>query len=161
MSEFGYVGRILEVDLSQRSTTQVPTAEYAKRFIGGRGIAAKIYWDKASPQVKAFDPENHLIYITGPITGFTGLASSRWQVCGKSPAMDPESFSYSNLGGSWGVWLKYAGYDGIVVHGASERPVYLFIHDGKTEIREAAHLWGQTAIEVCDALKAEHEKKVK
>ncbi|MBW1800505.1 MAG: hypothetical protein JRJ85_07215 [Deltaproteobacteria bacterium] len=161
MSRFGYTGRILKIDLSCKRSEDIPTAVYAERFIGGRGIAARIYWDSVPPRVRAFDPENHLIYMTGPVTGFPGVASSRWQICGKSPAMDPESFSYANLGGSWGVWLKYAGCDGLIVHGTSDKPVYLFIHNGHTEIRDAVHLWGKTAIEVCDELKAELGKKVK
>ncbi len=161
MGEFGYAGKILKVDLSKKKTTVIPTNDFAGRFIGGRGIGAKIYWDNVPPQVKAFDPENYLICITGPITGFTGLASSRWQVCGKSPAMDPEAFSYANLGGGWGVWLKYAGYDGIVVHGASDRPVYLSINNDNAEIRDASPLWGQPAMAACDTLKAELGEKTK
>jgi aldehyde:ferredoxin oxidoreductase len=161
MQEFGYAGKILKVDLSREKTVSIPTTDYAKRFLGGRGIAAKIYWDNESSQVKAYEPDNHLIYITGPMTGFSGLASSRWQVCGKSPTMDPESFSYANLGGGWGVWLKYAGFDGIDVYGASDRPVFLFLHDGHAEIKEAASLWGQTSIDSCDALKAELGERVR
>jgi aldehyde:ferredoxin oxidoreductase len=69
--------------------------------------------------------------------------------------MDPESFSYANLGGSWGAWLKYAGYDGIVIRGKAERPVYLYLDSGKVEIRDAAHLWGRTSTDTEDTLKAE------
>lgn len=161
VAEFGYAGKILKVDLSQKRTAELQTADYADRFLGGRGIAARIYWDEVAGQVKAFDPENCLIFMTGPLAGFSGFAGSRWQVCGKSPAMDPESFSYASLGGSWGVWLKYAGYDGVVIQGESEGPVYLFITDGGVEIRDATSLWGKTSIEVCDSLKAELGKKVR
>jgi len=80
MGKFGYAGAILEVNLSQGHTVNLPTDEYADRFIGGRGIAAKLYWDKVSRQTKAFDPENCLIFATGPMAGFTRLAGSRWQV---------------------------------------------------------------------------------
>ena len=161
MAEFGYMGDLLDVDLTNKTTRVIQTSDFSDRFIGGRGIAAKIYWDEVSSGVNAFDPENHLIFVTGPLTGFTGLASSRWQVCGKSPAMNPGSFSYANLGGGWGTWLKYAGFDGIIVHGASDRPVYLFVHYGNAEIRDAAFLWGRTAVEACDELKAKHGEKVK
>src|SRR3990172_7679714 len=105
----GYSGKILRVDLCSGDTAVVPTLDYAERFIGGRGIAAKIYWDEAPPQAGAFDPENRLIFITGPLTGFAGFGSSRWQVYGKSPATEPEQFCYCNLGGSWGVALKFSG----------------------------------------------------
>ncbi|MBA7683275.1 hypothetical protein ES703_91637 [subsurface metagenome] len=68
-SEFGYAGKILRVDLSSGTITHVPTMDYADRFLGGRGVAAKIYWDEVSPEVKALDAENRLIFITGPLAG--------------------------------------------------------------------------------------------
>ncbi len=102
MGEYGYAGKLLRVDLSRRDIGESLTSDYADRFLGGRGIAAKIYWDEVPPETKAFDAENKLIFITGPLAGFTGLAGSRWQICGKSPINIPETFSYANLGGSWG-----------------------------------------------------------
>jgi len=81
----------------------LPTVNYAGRFLGHRGFAAKLYWDMVPCQAGAFDPENCLICVTGPVAGFTALAGNRWQVCGKSPAMEPEAFSYANLGERWGV----------------------------------------------------------
>lgn len=161
MAQFGYAGKILKIDLSDGKTTQLSTSDYADRFLGGRGIAAKIYWDMVSSQTKAFDPENCLVYMTGPLAGFTRLAGCRLQVCGKSKAMEPESFSYANLGGSWGTWLKYAGFDGIAVQGKSDKPVYLFIHDGNIQIRDASSLWGKTTFEAYDILKADLGKEVK
>ena len=94
------------------------------------------------------------------MTGFNRLAACRWQVCGKSPATDPEVFSYANLGGKWGSGLKYAGYDGLVVQGQAERPSYLYINDGAVEIRDASPLWGRSAFEAADNLKAELGKGV-
>ncbi len=155
VTEFGYAGKILRVDLSSRSTTAILTIDYADRFLGGRGIAAKIYWDEVSPHIKAFDPENRLIFVTGPLAGIPRLAGSRWQICGKSPATTPEHFCYSNLGGSWGAHLKFAGYDGIVIQGKSEKPVYIFLHDGIAEIRDASSLWGKGSVEVRETLKGE------
>ena len=141
MSEWGYAGKILVVDLTSRKASTLPTSAYASRFLGGRGIAAKIYWDMANPEVKALEPENCLIFITGPLAGFTRLAGCRWQIYGKSPEMEPEHFSYANLGGSWGAWLKYAGYDGLVVTGRADRPVYVYIDDaGSVEIKDASKI---------------------
>jgi len=160
MNEFGYAGEILKVDLSDRKITRLPTVDYAGRFLGGRGVAAKLYWDMVPPQAGAFDPENCLICVTGPVAGFTGLAGNRWQVCGKSPAMEPEAFSYANLGERWGAWLKYAGYDGLVVQGKSDRPVYLLINNYTVEIRDASSLWGRSTFEAGDSLKAELGKDV-
>ncbi|MFC2073080.1 aldehyde ferredoxin oxidoreductase N-terminal domain-containing protein [Chloroflexota bacterium] len=154
-TEFGYTGKMLRVDLSSGSTSDIATKEYADRFLGGRGIAAKLYWDEVSPDTKALDPENRLLFVTGPLTGVAGLASSRVEVCGKSPATTPEHFCYASLGGSWGVYLKFAGYDGIVVQGKSDKPVYLFIHDGICEIRNASYLWGKGAFRVREELKSE------
>jgi len=156
--QFGYAGKILRVDLSSQSATDSPTSDYSDRFLGGRGMAAKIYWDEVSPQAGAFDSENELLFVTGPLAGFPGLAGSRWQVCGRSPSTAPalpEFFSYANLGGSWGAQLKFARYDGIVVRGKSDKPVYLLVQDGKAEIRDASHLWGKGALEVREILKAE------
>ncbi len=161
MAEHGYAGTILKVDLSDGRTARLDTSEYADRFLGGRGIAAKIYWDETSPETGAYEPDNCLIFITGPLAGFTRFAGCRWQICGKSAAMDPESFSYANLGGSWGAWLKYAGYDGMVVKGRADRPVYILIDNGRFEINDASFLWGKTTIETEEALRAKFGKGVR
>jgi aldehyde:ferredoxin oxidoreductase len=154
-AEFGYAGKILKVDLSSASVSDVPTSDYADRFIGGRGIAAKIYWDEVPPEAKAFDPENRIMFMTGPMCGYPGIAGSMSQICGKSPVTNPEQFFYSNMGGSWGAHLKFAGYDGVVVHGKSEKPVYILVQDGKAELRDASSLWGKDGAEVRGILKRE------
>ena len=155
MAAFGYAGKILRVDLSSGGCSEMDTADYADSFLGGRGIAASIYWDEVSPDSGALDADNRLIFITGPLAGFTGLSGSRWGIYGKSPTTEPETYSYCNLGGSWGARLKFAGYDGVVVHGRSEKPVYIFIDDGAAQVRDASHLWGLDAVETRKALKAE------
>ncbi len=160
MAEYGYAGRILKVDLSDGVLKHLDTDVYADKFLGGRGIAAKIYWDMVPPQARAFDPENFLIFSTGPVAGFPGFAGYRWQVCGRSPAGNPEAFSYANLGGRWGAALKYAGYDGLAATGKAGKPVYLFINNDRVEIRDASHLWGRPAFEVIDILKSELGKAV-
>ena len=156
MAEYGYSGKILRVDLSSGKFSFIPTSDYSTRFLGGRGIAAKIYWDEVSPAVRALDPDNRLLFMTGPLCGFTGISGSRWVVCGKSPATDPESFTYCNLGGSWGAHLKFAGYDGVVVHGASDKPVYILIEDGNVSIADASDIWGKGNIETRRVLKQTH-----
>ena len=83
---YGYAGTILRVDLSSRKITRMPTADYADMFIGGRGIAAKIYWDEVGPEVDALSPENALLLVTGPVTGFRGIGTSRFQICGTTPS---------------------------------------------------------------------------
>lgn len=149
----GYAGDILRVDLSTGKFNKVPTDAYQDRFLGGRGIAAKIYWDEVPPTIEAFHPGNRLIFITGPIAGVPGFGGSRWQVCGKSPIH--HRFSYCNLGGSWGAELKFAGYDGLVVQGKADKPVYLFVEGDRVDLRDAAHLMGTGAISCREKLKEE------
>jgi aldehyde:ferredoxin oxidoreductase len=149
----GYAGRILRVDLSSAHTSTTPTSDYLD-LVGGRGMAAKVHWDEVPPHVGALDPENRLTFFSGPLAGFSGFASARWTICGKSPATNPEHFCYSNLGGTWGVALKSAGYDGIIVHGRSEKPVYLLIGPDGARLHDGGHLWGKGAIETRDQLKS-------
>ena len=141
----GYAGKILRVNLSTGELKAVPTENYADRFLGGRGIAAKVHWDEVSPEIGAFDPENRLCIMTGPLCGVPGFAASRWQVSGKSPLHN--TFSYCNLGGAWGAQLKFAGYDGLIIHGKSDRLSYLLIDDGKVELKDASDLKGKGAIQ--------------
>ena len=156
----GYAGQILSVDLTSGKVARLPTAHYADRFIGGRGLAAKLYWDMVPPGAGATSPENALICATGPVAGFNGFAGGRWQVCGKSAAGTSETFNYANLGGRWGTWLKYAGYDALVVRGKSEEPVYLFINNETVEVRDAAGLWGRSALEAHEDLQRQLGKGV-
>jgi len=138
----------------------VSTTDYAS-FLGGRGIAAKIYWDEVSPETNALDAGNRLIFAIGPLAGLHALGTSRWTVCGKSPLSTPEHFCYSNLGGRWGAELKFAGYDAIVVQGKSDKPVYLYIHDGVAELKDASALWGKGTVETREILKGELGSSVK
>ena len=111
MPEFGYAGEILVIDLSSGNVSRIPTAPYSARFLGGRGMGARLFWEMVPPETSAYDPANCLIFATGPVTGFTRIAGgSRWQICAKSAAMDPEAFSYANLGEKWGTWLKRTGW---------------------------------------------------
>jgi aldehyde:ferredoxin oxidoreductase len=98
MNEFGYAGKILKVDLSDGNRITLSTADSANRFPGGRGIASKLYWGLVPPQTGALDPDNCLIYVTGPVAGFTKMSGCRLQVCAKSSTMKPEAFPYANLG---------------------------------------------------------------
>lgn len=158
---YGYAGSILVCDLENKSSFLIPTAEYSGDFLGGRGIAARLYWEMAPHTLNALAPENPLIVMTGPFAGFSGLAGSRWQICGKSPAIDPEIFSYSNLGGGWGATLKFAGFDGLVLRGAATKPTYLLIYDGGCEYFDAEEFWGMGAVEARDKLVSRLGRKFK
>ncbi len=155
MKQFGYAGSILKVDLSSGHISTLETMDYSERFIGGRGVASKLYWDFVPPETKALDPDNCLICATGPVAGFIGFAGSRWQICGKSPQGDRETFSFANFGGRWGITLKYAGYDALVIQGKADRPVYVYIKNETVEIRDASRFWGMSAFDATDMLKAE------
>jgi len=150
---FGWQGKILRVDLSHQNITELDTMAYAPLYLGGRGIASRIYWELVTPEVGAFDPENCLIFMTGPLVGTGAQGASRFVVVGKSPMLKPEGFCYGNLGGYFASSLKGAGYDGLVVTGCAERPSSIFINDGKTEIKDAAALWGKSVSQVDDTLK--------
>jgi aldehyde:ferredoxin oxidoreductase len=160
MVQHGYAGEILKVNLSDGKISMQESGALVDRFVGGRGLAAKLYWDMVPDTASALEPENCLVFTTGPTTGFVGFAACRWQICGKSPAHDPEAFSYSNLGGKWGPALKGAGFDGLAVQGRAERPVYLYVHDGLAEIRDASALWGRSSFDTIDAIRSELHREV-
>ncbi len=160
MSEFGYAGKILTVNLSDGASRESPSADYTEKFLGGRGIAARLFWELTPPGTGAFEPDNCLVCATGPVTGFFGLAGCRWVMCGKTALHRPEAFSCGNLGGKWGSALKYAGYDALAVQGQAEKPVYLFIHDGTVETKDASGLWGLSSFETIDGVRAELGKGV-
>jgi len=115
--------------------------EWAGKYIGGTGLATRYLFDRISPSTRPEDPENPLIFMTGPLCGTPSITSGRHQVVALSPLTG--LYSESDAGGYWGEQLKKAGYDGIVFTGQSTGPVYLWIRDGAVEIRDASHLWGK------------------
>jgi aldehyde:ferredoxin oxidoreductase len=143
--QYGYAGKILKVDLTNNQITSIPSSNYLPKYFGGRGLANRLYWDEIPPEVGALDPENALIFTTGPLTA-TGAAMRAPSFCaGKSPQYYPKSTFY--IGNSMGMWahgMKYAGYDAFIIKGQADRPVYLWIDNDKIEIRDAGFLWGRT-----------------
>lgn len=147
-----YKGKILEVNLStgaiKHSTLEQDTL---RRFIGGSGVAAKLFLDRVSPDVDPLSGENVLFVLTGPLAGTNLPGSARFSVCAKSPLTD--IWGESNCGGDFGPELKFAGYDGIAIEGVCDKPVYLLIDDDRVEIRDASELWGKDTYETIDLLK--------
>ncbi|MEM3700306.1 MAG: aldehyde ferredoxin oxidoreductase C-terminal domain-containing protein [Candidatus Bathyarchaeia archaeon] len=141
----GYAGKFLEVDLSTKNIKETTFSDdILRNYIGGRGLAAKILWDRLGSrwsEIDPLEPENILLFLTGPLTGF--FPGGRICVSGKSPQSN--GVVGSTVAGEFGVELKCAGYDGIIVTGASEEPVYLFVKDSEVEIRKANHVWGEDA----------------
>jgi aldehyde:ferredoxin oxidoreductase len=158
--DYGYAGKILKVNLSSGKAEWQPSADYTAKYIGGHGLAARLYWEMVPPQAKVADPENCFICASGPVTGFPGFAGFRWKICAKTTLGDTESFSYGNLGDRWGAILKYAGYDALAVQGKAEKLSYIYIHDGEAEIKDATHLRGLSTFDTSDTLKAELGKNV-
>ncbi|MCF8113166.1 MAG: hypothetical protein K9K21_04845 [Desulfotignum sp.] len=153
---FGWTGSILHVDLSDSAVTRLDSLTYADKYLGGRGIATRLYWEMVKPEARALAPDNHLIFMTGPLGATGAQGASRFVVAGKSPMVLPEGFCYGNLGGYFGPCLKRAGFDGLVITGRAHRPVYLHIDDSGAQIRDAANLWGQGVSAVQQRLKDIH-----
>jgi aldehyde:ferredoxin oxidoreductase len=149
---YGYAGRILKIDLSSRTWETVPSDPYT-RFIGGRGFAARLYWEDVPPAAGPFSEDNRLIFAVGPLAGVPVIGGSRWGVYGKSPA--PDTFSYSNLGGRWGAELKFAGHDALVFRGKADKPVYVLLQDGAVSFKDASGLWGKGAAQTREIIKRE------
>ncbi|MCW4021250.1 MAG: aldehyde:ferredoxin oxidoreductase, partial [Candidatus Bathyarchaeota archaeon] len=158
MVNYGWIGKILQVDLTGHRVSKLDTKKYAEAFIGGRGVAARIAWEELPPNVDAFDPENRLIFMTGPLTGtLAPTCGGRMVVCGAAPQAYPTThYTRSNMGGFWGAELKYAGYDGVVVYGQADEHVYIWVDNGKVEIVDAKDLWGLDTFETQEALFERH-----
>lgn len=156
----GWKGRVLRVDLSNRSVNVLDISHYIPHYIGGKGFATKVAWDFLDGDVAEYDPENLLVFMTGPLTGTLAPTSGRGLICSVSPRVYPKPwYTRSNVGGFWAPELKYAGYDGLIVTGRSENPVYLFIRDGDVSLHDARDLWGTGTIATQRILKEIHGPK--
>jgi aldehyde:ferredoxin oxidoreductase len=150
----GYVGKYLRVDLTRGKIVELPLRkEWARYYIGGSGMAARILYDEVTPEVEPLSPENLLIFATGPVTGTIYPPSGRYCVVTRAPLTGIWGEAHS--GGYFGPELKYAGYDLLVIQGRSEKPVYLAIDDGRAELRSAEGLWGRTTSETTDMIEEE------
>jgi aldehyde:ferredoxin oxidoreductase len=151
---YGWAGTILRVDLSKKKISkQDLPMEWAIQFIGAAGINAKILYDEVGPEIDPFDPQNRLIFGFGPLCGTTAPSSARYTVTTKGPLSF--AFSDSNSGGHFGPEVKFAGYDHIILKGASDRPVYLSIDDEEVLLRDASHLWGKDVWETEEIIRKE------
>ena len=157
----GYAGKFLDIDLSTENIAQRKfDEEILKRYVGGRGLAAKILWDrlgKTWETVDPFGPENVLTVLTGPLTGF--FPGARVCVSGKSPQSN--GMVGSTVGGQFGVDLKCAGYDGIIIRGKASKPCYITIFDGKASIKDAGHVWGKDGKQTLRILTEEGRQELK
>jgi aldehyde:ferredoxin oxidoreductase len=156
---FGWAGKVLWVDLTKRKVTTMPSSDFEpEKYIGGVGLNSRIFWELGAPKVAAFHPDSPLLISIGPLTGAPG-PFNRAEVSGIAPQSYPqELFAYSGLGGKFPSELKYAGYDGIVVLGKSDKPVYLVVEDNSAVIKDAQQLWGLDTFETQKTLGDSHPK---
>ncbi|HMK82085.1 MAG TPA: aldehyde ferredoxin oxidoreductase family protein [Candidatus Bathyarchaeia archaeon] len=157
---YGNAGKILRVNLT-KSKVNVETLKegFVREYIGGNGFATKILCDELSPETPPLSPGNKIVFAVGPLSGTRIPMCSRYVVVAKSPLTN--IWGEGDAGGFWGTELKWAGFDAIVVEGSSEKPVYLWISNGKAEICDAKDLWGMDSYETEKALRNELGSKVK
>jgi len=151
---YGYIGKILRVNLSYEklSTEELGDAFY-RRYFGGRGMIGYFLLRELAAGIDPLSPENKLIFATGPVTGVPISGSGRNSVGAKSPLTG--GYGEAEVGGYWGAELKRAGFDAIIFEGRASSPVYLWVTDGKAEIRDADHLWGKDTGEALKTIREE------
>ncbi len=149
----------MRVDLSkQKAGAQKYDAELARNFLGGRGFAVKLLWDELRFGVDALSPENKLLLVAGPLSGFLLPSSGKLVVAAKSPLTG--GYGDGNVGTALTVQLRRAGYDGVILEGKAKKPVYIWINDGKTEIFDAGDLWGLGSFKTEKEVEGAHGKTI-
>jgi aldehyde:ferredoxin oxidoreductase len=151
---YGWVGTVLRVDLTNGRVSREPlNLDWARQFLGGRGLGTKYLYEEIDPRCDPLGPENKVIFATGPLTGTYAPTGGRYMVLCKSPLTD--AIACSNSGGYWGPELKFAGYDLLLIEGKAPRPVYLFIYDDLVQLRDARAWWGKPTSETEDGIREE------
>jgi aldehyde:ferredoxin oxidoreductase len=149
---------ILKVNLTTGVTEEYRIPEDWERiFLGGASLTARLLYDVLTPELDPLTPEAPLLFMNGPLTGTAGPTVGRFVICGKGPATG--LWAESHIGGFWGPELRFAGYDGLWVTGRAEEPVYLWIDEGRLEVRKAAHLWGKDTYETQTLIKEDVGRK--
>jgi aldehyde:ferredoxin oxidoreductase len=149
----GNTGKVINVDLTSGSVRiETLPEEYYKQYIGGSGLAAKIFWERGRFDIDPLAPEAMLLFMNGPFAGLRISGASRNSVAGCSPLTG--HWGDSSCGGYFAPELRYAGYDGLIITGKSANPAYLLVRDDSIEIVDAGDYWGKGTEEVTAALKA-------
>ena len=148
--------KIAYIDLSTGEIEKAPIPEKMRRmYLGGRGIDAYLLYNHIPPGIDALSPENALVVSGGLLGGTLAPSSGRCNLGAKSPLTN--LLGGSNMGGFFAPELRFAGFDHLVIKGKAEKPVYLWIHDGEIEIRDAAHLWGKDTGETPAIIRRDHQ----
>jgi len=151
---YGYRGKVLYANLSiGKLTVEEPSEKFYRTYLGGSAMGTYYLLQHTPPQADPLGPGNTLSLMVGVVTGAPISGQSRVCATAKSPITG--LVGDSQAGGFWPAELKAAGFDGIVLHGKADRPVYLWVHDGEAELRDAASLWGLFTADVEDAVRAE------
>ncbi len=152
-----WAGRILRVNLTAGTCKSEPlNMQWARDYIGQRGLATKYYVEEVDAKVDPLSPANKIIWATGPLTGTMASTGGRYSVITKGALTG--AIACSNSGGYWGAELRMAGWDMIIFEGKSAKPVYLVIEDDKAELHDAAFIWGKSVWETEPAIKAKHQE---
>jgi aldehyde:ferredoxin oxidoreductase len=155
---YGYTGKILHVDLTKSTLkTEEPEATFYRKYVGGSAMGAYYLLKNTPPLADPLGPENTLSLMISPMTGARFSGQSR--ICATAKSPETGLVGDSQAGGFLPAELKFAGFDGIVVHGRAEDPVYLWVRDGEAELRDASHLWGRFTADVEDAIREELEDR--
>ncbi|MFQ5435576.1 MAG: aldehyde ferredoxin oxidoreductase N-terminal domain-containing protein, partial [Anaerolineae bacterium] len=151
---YGYHGKILQVNLTTgKIETETPDEAFYRLYMGGSALGMYYVLKNTPPKANPLGPENTLALALSVLTGTAISGQSRMTAVAKSPLTG--AIGDSQCGGFWPAELKFAGYDAIIIHGQSDKPVYLWIKDGAAELRDASHLWGKITGDVENTLKQE------
>lgn len=154
MLTHGYADNIAHIDLTEGKIEYKPIPEeWARKYIGGRGLGVKYVFENG-PNVDPYSPENLLCFMNGPLTGTEANMSGRMAIVTKSPLTN--TITDSHHGGWSAARLRWAGFDGLIFSGRSERPVYAFVEDGKVTLKDAAAVWGKNVHATIDSFEEEY-----
>ncbi|MFC1920370.1 aldehyde ferredoxin oxidoreductase family protein [Chloroflexota bacterium] len=148
--------KMLDVDLSTGKIVKTDiNPEFTRKYMGGMGFSNKILYDEVGSEVDPLSPENIVVFAPGTFSGSQIPGTCRTEITTRHP--ETGSIGTGNTGGAWGMHLKRAGYDVLVVRGKAEKPMYLWIDNDTVELREAGHLWGKDTYETTGMLEQETE----
>jgi aldehyde:ferredoxin oxidoreductase len=156
----GHAGKLLRVNLSSGTVADEPLPRSViMDFIAGLGLAIKYLYDELPPHIDPLGEQNKLLFVPGLLAGTQAQGVARWLAVTKSPMTG--LFARSCCGGDFGAWMKFAGYDGIIIEGKAEKPVYLYIGPDGAELKDAAGLWGKDTVYTQDWLTQQYGKDVR
>jgi aldehyde:ferredoxin oxidoreductase len=149
---------ILKINLTDNTTEEfIIPKEWERDFLGGASLAARILYPTLTRELNPLSEESPLLFLTGPLTGTNSPTPGRFVVCGKSPLTG--LWAESNCGGFWGPELRKTGYDGLWITGKSPKPVYIWMNEGKFEVRDAASVWGQDLYQAQETIREQVQVK--